>query len=132
MALTALERIQEIQAKADQEIKELKQQAVSEVVRRLADAKQLVKDLEAEYIALTGKNLKGETATSKNFVSPKNAFTTVERLKNVISTVSAKKLNRKGFSEAGYSLKSALAVAKDAPTIFGYEQNGAQGAVWLK
>ncbi len=57
MALSAYEKIQEIRGKADLEIKELKQQAVSEVVRRLADAKQTVRDLEAQYLVLCALSL---------------------------------------------------------------------------
>lgn len=129
---SALEKIQQIQAKADQEIKQLKEQAVSEVVRRLSEAKQLVKDLEAQYTGLTGKNLKGETVGSKKPAIVREVFTDPEGLTVALQKAPEKKLNRKGFSDAGYSLKSALAIAKKNPKTFGFEQNGPQGSVWLK
>jgi hypothetical protein len=59
MGLTAFEKIQGIQARANQECKELRRQAISEVVRRLSDARILVRELEAQYTLPTGKNLKG-------------------------------------------------------------------------
>lgn len=133
MALTALEKIQEIQAKADQEIRELRQQAVSEVVRRLSEAKALVKELEAQYTQLTGKNLKGEAVEgAKPSRSAKAEFSGEKELAALLETAPNKRLNRKGINDAGFSLKSALLVAKSAPKVFGFEQNGPQGEVWLK
>lgn len=132
MGLTALEKIQEIQARADQEIKELRQQAISEVVRRLSEAKALVQELEAQYTSLTGKNLKGETVEAPKAKSAKAEITSEQALTALLQGASGKRLNRKGINDAGFSLKSALTVAKSAPKVFGFEQNGPQGEVWLK
>jgi hypothetical protein len=134
MALTALEKIQEIQARADQEIKELRQQAISEVVRKLSEAKALVKDLEAQYTQLTGKNLKGESveATPKSARTSKADVSSEKDLLELLEKAPGKRLNRKGINDAGFSLKSALGVAKASPKIFGFAQNGPQGEVWLK
>ncbi len=131
MALTAIEKIQEIQAKADQEIRELKQQAISEVVRRLSEAKELVRELESQYTALTGKDLRGETVVPKRV--PRGAASIGARdLAGLLKNAPGKRLNRKGFIDAGFSLKSALIVAKADPETFGFQQNGPQGEVWLK
>ena len=132
MALTALEKIQEIQALADQEIKDLRQQAVSEVVRRLSEAKALVKELEAQYTQLTGKNLKGETVESSRARSVKDSLSSPQELTAILQGAPGKRLNRKGINDAGFSLKSALTLAKASPNLFGWEQNGPQGEVWLK
>jgi hypothetical protein len=133
MALTALEKIQEIQARADQEIRELRQQAISEVVRKLSEAKALVKELEAQYTQLTGKNLKGESVESARPArSPKAELTSEKELVELLETAPEKRLNRKGINEAGFSLKSALNIAKASPKVFGFAQNGPQGEVWLK
>lgn len=132
MGLTALEKIQEIQAKADQEIKELRQQAISEVVRRLSDAKALVKELEAQYTQLTGKNLRGETVESSKVKSSKAEISSEQELVGLLQAAPGKRLNRKGINDAGFSLKSALTVAKAAPKVFAFEQNGPQGEIWLK
>ena len=133
MALTALEKIQEIQARADQEIKELRQQAISEVVRKLSEAKALVKELEAQYTQLTGKNLKGESVEApKATRSAKADISSEQDLVELLQAAPGKRLNRKGINEAGFSLKSALSVAKASPKVFGFAQNGPQGEVWLK
>jgi hypothetical protein len=133
MALTALEKIQEIQARAEQEIRELRQQAISEVVRRLSEAKALVKDLEAQYTQLTGKNLKGETVDApKAGRAAKADISGEQELVALLEKAPDKRLNRKGINDAGFNLKSALAVAKASPKVFGFAQNGPQGEVWLK
>lgn len=132
MGLTALEKIQEIQAKADQEIRELRQQAISEVVRRLSEAKALVKELENQYTQLTGKNLKGETVEAAKPKSNKAEISNEQELAGLLQAASGKRLNRKGINDAGFSLKSALTIAKASPKVFGWEQNGPQGEVWLK
>jgi D-mannonate dehydratase len=134
MALSALEKIQEIQARADQEIKELRQQAISEVVRKLSDAKSLVKELEAQYTQLTGKNLKGEAVESapKAARAAKADVSSDQELASLLQSAPNKRLNRKGINDAGFNLKSALVIAKASPKTFGFAQNGPQGEVWLK
>jgi hypothetical protein len=132
MAISALEKIQEIQARADEEIRELRQQAISEVVRRLAEAKTLARDLEEQYIQLTGKNLKGESLAPAKTRAARAALTSESDLVELLKKAPDNRLSRKGINAAGFSLKSALAIAKAAPKVFGFEQNGPQGAVWLK
>jgi len=137
MALSALEKIQEIQARAEQEIKELRQQAISEVVRKLSEAKALVKEYETQYTQLTGKNLRGESveSSSSSAKAPRAAkadVTSEQELLGLLQAAPGKRLNRKGINDAGYNLKSALGIAKSAPKVFGFAQNGPQGEVWLK
>jgi len=64
MALQALEKIQAIQERANKEIEALKSEAVSEIAKKLAEAKSVVSDLERQYEELTGKTVKGEKAES--------------------------------------------------------------------
>ena len=132
MALTALEKIQEIQSRAEQEIRELRQQAISEVVRKLSEAKALVIELEAQYIQLTGKNLKGEAVESGKPRSSRADLASEKQLVEILEAAPGRRLNRKGINDAGFSLKSALGFAKAAPKTFGWEQNGPQGEIWLK
>jgi hypothetical protein len=132
MAISALEKIQEIQTRAEQEIAELRQQAVSEVVRRLAEAKSLVRDLEEQYTQLTGKNLKGEPVAAPKSRPRRAELSNEADLVALLKGAPERKLSRKGINDAGFSLKSALVIAKASPKTFGFEQNGPQGAVWLK
>lgn len=130
MSLTALEKIREIQSKAEQEIRGLRQQAVTEVVRKLSEAKSLVKTLEAEYSALTGKEPAGEGIKLPK--TPKSDVSGTDQLADILNRVPGRRMSRKGFNRVGVSLKSALSVAKMTPKIFGFRQNGSQGEVWLK
>ena len=58
MSLSALEKIQAIQDKANKEIEALKQDAVSELVKKMAAVKSELAALQAEYEVLTGKPAK--------------------------------------------------------------------------
>jgi len=60
MALSALEKIAAIQDKAAKEIETLKSEAISDISKKLSEAKAVVTELENQYFDLTGKNLKGE------------------------------------------------------------------------
>jgi hypothetical protein len=53
-------------------------------------------------------------------------------LVELLKAAPGKRLSRKGFNDAGYGLKSAVTVAKASSKVFGFQQNGAQGEVWLK
>lgn len=65
MATTALEKIQAIQLEAEQKIAALKQEAITELVKKIAETKAELAALEEEYTALTGRNLKGEKADNE-------------------------------------------------------------------
>lgn len=64
MSLSALEKIKAIEQKAKEEISKLRAEAVSELARQLAEAKARVRELEAQYEAVTGKNVRGEAVES--------------------------------------------------------------------
>jgi hypothetical protein len=53
-------------------------------------------------------------------------------LKDLLKKADGNRLNRKGLNDAGYSLKSAILIAKENPDDFVFKQNKAQGEVWAK
>jgi hypothetical protein len=62
MSLSALDKIKEIEENAATQIASLKAQALSEIVKKLAEAKTAVAALEKEYEELTGKTVTGAKA----------------------------------------------------------------------
>jgi len=71
--MSALEKIQAIQNRANREIESLKSEAVSDVVKRLSEAKSVVADLERQYEELTGKTVRGEQAPRKRLSKEQKA-----------------------------------------------------------
>ena len=65
MSASALEKIQAIQDRANKEIESLKAEALSDVVKKLSEAKTAVADLERQYEELTGKTVRGEKVARK-------------------------------------------------------------------
>ncbi len=59
---TTLDQIAAIEKEAAEKIDALRQSAVSELAKRLAEAKAVVKSLEAEYESITGKTIHGNKA----------------------------------------------------------------------
>lgn len=53
-------------------------------------------------------------------------------LKDLLKKADDNRMNRKALNGAGYSLKSAILIAKENSDEFGQKQNKAQGEVWLK
>jgi hypothetical protein len=137
MATSALERIKAIKQKADEEIEKIKGEVVSEIAKRRSALKEELDALDKEYAELTGKTVRGErvrrvagvAATAK---SPKADVGDDKELAEILKKAEGHKLNRKGFMDAGYNLKSALLIAKADRKRFGFSQNGPQGEVWLK
>jgi len=130
-SINALDKIKEIENKAAEEIKALRQSAVTELVKKIAEAKETLAALEKQYSELTGRDFTGAkiVAKSKN-ASGYQDFTGSEELEKLLQ-VSGGTLNRKGFNSAGYSLKSAIQIAKADPKTFSFEQKGPQGSVSL-
>ena len=60
MATSALEKIKAIREKAEKEVEAIKAEAVSELSKRIGEAREHLRSLEAEYAQLTGKNVRGE------------------------------------------------------------------------
>jgi hypothetical protein len=65
---SSLDMLRELEQKHHQEMAELKNAAVSELVRRIAQVKEELKELEVEYASLTGKDFKGQPVTTKKRV----------------------------------------------------------------
>lgn len=85
MSITALEKIAAIEADAKNKIEALKQEAVTELVKRIAAAKSELAQLESEYAALTGKTLTGEKATfSRKRLSTSEKVALVETVTGII------------------------------------------------
>ncbi len=85
MSITALEKIAAIEADAKNKIEALKQEAVTELVKRIAAAKSELAQLESEYAALTGKTLTGEKATfSRKRLSTSEKAALVETVTGII------------------------------------------------
>jgi hypothetical protein len=72
MSLSALEKIQAIQDKANKEIEALKAEAVSDLARKIAAVKGELSALQAEYETLTGKPAK-EGKTRKRLSAEEKA-----------------------------------------------------------
>ena len=64
MSIPALEKIQAIQDKANKEIELLKSEAISEIAKKLSEAKSVVADLQRQYEELTGKTVSGDKVLS--------------------------------------------------------------------
>ncbi len=65
MTTSALERIQELESKHLAQIAAIKQEAISELVAKIAEAKRTLADLSDQYSLLTGKTLTGEKSELK-------------------------------------------------------------------
>ena len=129
MSVSALDKIKEIEQRAQDEIKALRAGAVSEVVKKISEAKELLANLQQQYTELTGRDFSGKpVAPTKGKYAEVTDPETLEKLLKQ----GGGKLNRKGFTDLGYSLKSALKVAKATPQRFAFTQKGPQGDVSLK
>lgn len=134
MAISGLEKIKAIRERADKEIEAIKAEAVSEVVKRISETKELLASLQAEYGELTGKDFKGRRvrkATRGGSTSAKADVNDEKELADILKKADGNRLNRKGFNDLGYNLRSAIKIAK-SDKKFGFSQNGPQGEVWLK
>jgi hypothetical protein len=80
-----------------------------------------------EYAELIGKNVRGEkvgrkAAGTDGTKPPKANFGSEKELADVLKGAPDRKLNRKAFNDAGYSLASAIAIAKEDPKKFGFSR----------
>lgn len=136
---TTLEKFTELQ----KQLASLKGDAIKELQARAADLEKELEGVRAQLANLVGE----EQAAPAKRRGPKpgkragrpakakkgshKEFSDAAELKGVL-TKAGGKLNRKGFTDAGYSLKSAKAIAKTEPKTFGIQESGAQGSVWIK
>ena len=133
MATSALEKIRAIQEKAQKEIEAVRDEARSELSKRIGAAREHLRALETEYAQLVGRNVKGERVKkSGGGGGPKADFADSKELSAILRKAPESKMNRKAINDSGYSLKSAIGIAISDPKTFGYEQRGPQGSVWLK
>lgn len=65
MPLSAAEKIKAIQDNAEREIAAIRQEAASDIAKKLAEAREVVQRLEEEYEAITGKPVR-ETPLASN------------------------------------------------------------------
>jgi uncharacterized coiled-coil protein SlyX len=65
----ALEQMRQLEQEYQEKKKAIQSSVVQEIVRAIAAKKQELADLEAQYTSLTGKNLKGEKATTRRRLS---------------------------------------------------------------
>jgi flagellar biosynthesis chaperone FliJ len=126
MASSALEKIQAIQDKASKEIEALKSEAISDVVRKLSEAKSVVSDLERQYEELTGKTVKGEKAgvTRKRLSKEQKealVITVGEIIKGAINGTSMGEI----VKQAG---ESASAVRQAVSEVKGLKKTGAKAS----
>lgn len=133
MAISALEKIKQIKEKADKEIEAIKNEARSELSKQIGEAREHLRSLEADYAVLIGRNVKGERVSKKTGAAgPKADIGDEKELTEILKKAEGHKLNRKGFNDQGYNLRSAITIAKADGKKFGFSQNGPQGEVWLK
>jgi hypothetical protein len=136
MAISALEKIKAIREKAEKEVEAIKAEAVSEVVKRISEAKEVLRSLEAEYTELTGKTVRGERVSrgkaTGGVAGVKADFRSEKELEDLLKGFDGHRATRKVINDKGYNLRSAMNVAKSNPKKFGYQQKGPQGEVWLK
>lgn len=87
MSTSALEKIAAIEAEAKNKIEALKQEAISEVVRKIAALKSELAALETEYSSLTGKTLKGEkVAGTRRRLTREEKAGLVETVTSILSS----------------------------------------------
>jgi hypothetical protein len=135
MATSALERIKAIREKAEKEVEAIKAEAVSELSKRIGEAREHLRSLEAEYTELTGKTVRGERVSSKasrSDGSPKANFGNERELEDLLKGIDGHRATRKLINNKGFNLRSAMNIAKGNPKKFGFQQKGPQGEVWLK
>ena len=123
MSLSALQKIQEIQAKADKEIAALKAEAVTDLAKRLSEAKAAVADLQRQYTELTGKTVSGELAAS----GARKRLSTAEKTALVDRCAEIIKLSPKGIGMSDIVDKAgeSLSAVRDAVSkIAGIKKTG--------
>ena len=65
MAISALDRIKQIEEKAQKEIEAIKAEAVSEIAKRRSELLQELAAVDKQYQEFTGKTVRGERVSRK-------------------------------------------------------------------
>ena len=133
--VSALDKYFERKQKQEEELKALKEEARSELVKQITAAKEVLEELRQKHIELTGVDLDGRAPEIRQRKTsgggPKADFGGEKELENFLKTMDGRKANRKALKDAGYNLVSAIKLAKSNPKKFGQVQNRSQGSVWL-
>ena len=133
--VSALDKYFERKQKQEEELKALKEEARSELVKQITAAKEVLKALRQKHIELTGVDLDGRAPETRQRRTsgggPKADFGSERELEDFLKTMDGHKANRKALNAAGYNLTSAIKLAKSNPRKFDQQQKGAQGSVWL-
>jgi len=126
MSLSAIQKIAAIQDKANKEIEALKQEAISELVKKMAAVKGELAALQAEYESLTGKPAKeGKTGGNRKRLSADEKAALLLRVSEIIKNA------RDGISmgeivkQAG---ESVSAVREAVKAVKGVKQTGAKAS----
>jgi hypothetical protein len=134
MATTAFEKIQAIKEEAEKKIEALKAEAISEIAKRRSVLLEQLKAVDEEYEQLTGKSVRGERvrkAGSDGTKTPKADVGDERELVDLLKKADGHKLNRKGFGDLGYNLRSAKVIAKSNEKLFKLDENGPQATITL-
>ena len=124
MRTSTLTKRNAIRERNQNEVDALKADIVDEIERRIGDTKAQLITLETAYNDLT------DTIDP----APRKARSDLRNYKDLVKVL--KKYNgvarRREFNAEGFSLPSAINIAKGDATKFGFKQNRSQGEVWLK
>ena len=115
MSISALEKIAAIQEKAAKEIDALKSEAISDIAKRLSEAKALVVVLENKYYDLTGKTVKGEKG-KRIRLTPEQKDELIAKVEQVIKSAKKPISMSDIIKQAGASasaVREAVSKAKD-------------------
>ena len=118
MSIPALEKIQAIQDKANKEIELLKSEAISEIAKKLSEAKSVVADLQRQYEELTGKTVSGDKVSiGRKRLSASEKSALVSTVLEIIK--SAKDGIKMGdiVTKAGESIAAVRDAVKLAPGV---------------
>jgi hypothetical protein len=134
MAISALDRIKQIEEKAQKEIEAIKAEVVSEIAKRRSELLQELAAVDKQYQKLTGKTVRGERVSRKagRAAGVKADFGSEKELEDLLKSADGHRISRKAINNAGFNLKSAMLVAKANQKKFGFQQKGPQGEIWLK
>jgi hypothetical protein len=133
--ISALDKYFERKQKQEEELKNLKEEARSELVKQIAATKEVLDDLTKKHIELTGLALDGRPPETRqrrmSTGGAKADFGSEQELENFLKKMDGHKADRKALNGGGYNLVSAVRVAKSNLKKFGQQQNRSQGSVWL-
>jgi len=126
MSNSIIEKIREIEEEAKKKIDTLRSELLSELVRRIAATKSELAELEAEYVKLTGRDLKGQKSegTRKRLSSAEKAAL-VGTVEEIIKSAKDGIGMRDIVNRAGESVSAVRAAVK---LVKGIKSTGAKAS----